>query len=191
MTHAPSEKLTRLFRPEVRALTAYQVPDARGLIKLDAMENPYTWPEALKAAWLETLAKVEVNRYPDPTAAALKARLRDALQVPPTAEILFGNGSDELIQVLLLALARPGAVALAPTPTFVMYELIARWTGVRFVGVPLKPDFALDRAATCSTSATSKQFWRTRPDWWCSMRRTMRSRRRASSIGWCTTTTCW
>jgi histidinol-phosphate aminotransferase len=142
-----NNKIKQLIRPEVRALKAYHVPDARGLIKLDAMENPYAWPEALKSAWLEVLANVEVNRYPDPAAAALKRRTREALGVPSAAELMFGNGSDELIQILLLALARPGAVALAPTPTFVMYEFIARAVGMQFVGVPLKQNFAIDRVA--------------------------------------------
>lgn len=141
------EKVSQLIRPEIQALKSYHVPDARGLIKLDAMENPYPWPEELKPAWLETLRAVSLNRYPDPSAAALKARLRDALAVPAGAALLLGNGSDELIQMILLALARPGAAALAPVPTFAMYQQIAVATGARFVGVPLKSGFAFDRAA--------------------------------------------
>lgn len=147
MTNKLSEKIARLLRTEVQALKAYHVPDASGLIKLDAMENPYAWPESLRTQWLDALNKVEVNRYPDPAGAGLKAHLRNALGVPLNAELLLGNGSDELIQILLLALARPGAVALAPTPTFVMYELIARWVGMQFVGVPLKTNFVFDREA--------------------------------------------
>ncbi|HEY8554677.1 MAG TPA: histidinol-phosphate transaminase [Burkholderiales bacterium] len=139
--------IARLVRPEIQALSSYHVPDARGLIKLDAMENPYPWPEELVPAWLETLRRVALNRYPDPAAAALKARLRIALAVPPEAGLLLGNGSDELIQMILLALARPGATVLAPTPTFVMYQQLAVAVGMRFVGVPLAADFALDRAA--------------------------------------------
>jgi histidinol-phosphate aminotransferase len=68
--------------------------------------------------------------------------------------VLLGNGSDELIQMLILAVARPGAVVLAPEPTFVMYRLIAHWLGVRFVGVPLRADdFGLDRAAMLAAIA--------------------------------------
>lgn len=141
------DQIEKLVRPEIQALKSYHVPDSRGLIKLDAMENPYPWPEALKPAWLEALRRVDLNRYPDPAAAALKQRLREALAVPDDAELLLGNGSDELIQMILLSLARPGAVVLAPTPTFVMYAQIATAVGMRFVGVPLQNDFALDRAA--------------------------------------------
>lgn len=141
-------KIARYIRPEVQALQAYHVPDARGMVKLDAMENPYTWPPAMREAWIAALRDVHLNRYPDPQAPELKARLRAALDVPEDAALLLGNGSDELIQIVLLALARPGACVLAPTPTFVMYEMLALAAGMRFVGVPLcGDDFALDRTA--------------------------------------------
>jgi len=141
------KKIEALIRPEIRALKAYHVPDPTGLIKLDAMENPYTWPEEIKQEWLETLREVTINRYPDPGARALKASLRMVLRIPDGGEIILGNGSDELIQIILMALANPNAVVLAPTPTFVMYEMIATFTGMRFVGVPLMEDFALDLPA--------------------------------------------
>lgn len=136
--------VNRLVRPEIRTLKAYQVPDSSGLIKLDAMENPYALPESLKDAWLKVLREVPINRYPDPSAAKLRAQLRRALDVPAGMEVLLGNGSDELIQLIAMAVARPGSVVLAPTPTFVMYEMIATFVGMKFVGVPLGPDFALD-----------------------------------------------
>jgi histidinol-phosphate aminotransferase len=139
--------IERLIRPEIRALSAYHVPDATGLIKLDAMENPYQLPESLRAEWARVLREVEINRYPDPAATALRSVLHSALAVPQGMALLLGNGSDELIQIVLMSLARPGAVVLAPTPTFVMYGMIASFTGMKFVGVPLGPDFALDRGA--------------------------------------------
>lgn len=142
-----SDLVTRLIRPEIRALKAYHVPDSAGLIKLDAMENPYAWPEGLKAEWLRVLHDVPINRYPDPAANALRARLREALGVPDGMEVVLGNGSDELIQIILMGLARPGATVLAPTPTFVMYEMIASFCGMKFAGVPLGPDFTLDLPA--------------------------------------------
>jgi histidinol-phosphate aminotransferase len=136
--------IERLIRPEIRELRAYHVPDSVGLIKLDAMENPYAWPSAIKDEWLKALRDVAINRYPDPQAMALKGRLREALRIPAGMELLLGNGSDELIQLILLGVARPGSLVLAPTPTFVMYEMIAAFTGMRFAGVPLKENFELD-----------------------------------------------
>lgn len=136
-----------LVREEVLAMKAYPVGDARGLVKLDAMENPYRLPPALAEEMGRVLATVAVNRYPDPAAPALKARLREAMGIPGSLGLLLGNGSDEVIQILSLALARPGAVVLAPEPSFVMYRLIASALGMRYVGVPLRADFTLDEAA--------------------------------------------
>jgi histidinol-phosphate aminotransferase len=138
------ELVDRLIRPKIRALKAYHVPDAAGFIKLDAMENPYAWPESLKQDWLKRLHDVPINRYPDPAAQALRAKLRTALAVPAGMELILGNGSDELILLILLAVAQPEAVVLAPQPTFVMYEMIATFVGMHFVGVPLAADFSLD-----------------------------------------------
>src|SRR5207253_887092 len=94
------DRVNRLVRAEVRALKAYHVPSARGLIKLDAMENPYRWPDALTGAWLEVLRAVELNRYPDPVAHALRAKLHAAWKLPAGMDTILGNGSDELIQII-------------------------------------------------------------------------------------------
>ena len=142
------ERLARLLRPEVRALSAYHVADADGLLKLDAMENPYTWPLELQREWQALLAAVPINRYPDAAAQGLKQSLREAFAVPRDMELLLGNGSDEIIQIIIMAVARPGAVVLAPEPTFVMYRQLALALGVEFAGVPLKAaDFSLDEQA--------------------------------------------
>ncbi|MFN3593163.1 MAG: histidinol-phosphate transaminase [Thiobacillaceae bacterium] len=137
----------QLIRPEILRLAAYHVADARGMVKLDAMENPYHLPSELATELGALLAEAPINRYPDPRAEALRAVLRQAFAIPEDLALLLGNGSDELIQILALALARPGAVLLAVEPSFVMYRLIAEFTGMRYVGVPLTPDFALDEAA--------------------------------------------
>jgi histidinol-phosphate aminotransferase len=136
-----------LVREEIRALKAYHVSPAQGLVKLDAMENPYRLPEPLRREMGERLAQVAVNRYPDPNAPQLRARLREAMGVPEGAEILLGNGSDEILQIISLALAKPGAVALGPEPSFVMYRMSAIAAGMRYVAVPLAADFSLDEAA--------------------------------------------
>lgn len=135
-------------RPEIQEISAYAVPEVGDVLKLDAMENPYPWPdETLRAAWLETLGAVSANRYPDPRARALIKRLRRHTALSDDQQLLLGNGSDELIQLLTLALARPGALVLAPEPTFVMYRMIATFCSLEYVGVPLGPDFELDTAA--------------------------------------------
>ncbi len=151
MKGTTGERVQRLVRPEVRRLNAYHVPDSAGMVKLDAMESPYPWPGDLVEAWLAALGSVTVNRYPDPAAVRLRGRLRAVMGVPAGSEILLGNGSDELIQLILLCLSRPGAKVLAPEPSFVMYRLLALAAGMSFVGVPLREDdFMLDPAAMLS-----------------------------------------
>jgi histidinol-phosphate aminotransferase len=136
-----------LMRPEVLGQPAYAVADAVGLVKLDAMENPYPWPGALEAAWLESLRGIELNRYPDAAAHEVIAVIRAAHGIAETAGCLLGNGSDELIQILVTAVQGSGRPVIAPVPTFVMYEVLARAAGVPFVGVPLDEDFGLDMEA--------------------------------------------
>jgi histidinol-phosphate aminotransferase len=152
MTSA-NDRIKRLVRPEIRALSAYHVPDAGSLIKLDAMENPYHWPEALLEDWFEALRMVELNRYPDPQATALKQELRRRMAVPDSAAVMLGNGSDELIQMIVQAVAVPGRVIMAPEPTFVMYRQIATVCGLEFAGVPLRADFTLDAEALLAEMA--------------------------------------
>ena len=136
-----------LVRPEILALQAYHVPAAEGLIKLDAMENPYTLPPDLAAELGQRLAAVAINRYPHPGSPGLKARLRAALEIPEALEIVLGNGSDEVLQIIAMALSRPGAVVLSVEPAFAMFRLGAVAAGMRYVGVDLRDDFSLDEDA--------------------------------------------
>ncbi len=138
----------RLIRPEILDLHAYHVPDSAGMIKLDAMENPYHLPQFLRDEIASLIVDTQINRYPDPDPYALKEKIRELLALPAGMAVLLGNGSDELIQLLALAVNRPGAVLLSVEPSFVMYKMIATFTGMRYVGVPLKSDFSLDLDAT-------------------------------------------
>lgn len=143
MTPAPGPDLS-VVRDDIRALAAYAVPDATGLVKLDAMENPYPLPPALAADLAGRLSALALNRYPPADPHAFKARLARAAGVPESARLMLGNGSDELIHLVIQACAKPDACVLSPAPSFVMYEMSARFNRCRFVGVALRPDFALD-----------------------------------------------
>lgn len=136
-----------VLRPELLGWNAYHVADSAGLIKLDAMENPYPLPEAVQLELAGALGAASLNRYPDAAARDLVAEMRARLDIPAEASVLLGNGSDELIQILCMAVARPGAVALGVEPSFVMYRVSALAAGVTYASVPLGEGFALDRAA--------------------------------------------
>ena len=135
---------------------AYALQDAAGMVKLDAMENPYTLPAALQVQLGERLGKLAINRYPGARVEDLKAALRRYALVPEGYGLMLGNGSDELISLLAMACDTPapkgsgqqsGGKILAPLPGFVMYAMSAQLQGLQFVGVPLRADFELDEAA--------------------------------------------
>jgi histidinol-phosphate aminotransferase len=121
-------------------------------VKLDANESPFGLGDAMReeltAELAKALADVELHRYPDPEARELRRLLAQDLGVTPE-QILSSNGSDEGIQMLLMAVAGSGVAVAAPVPTFVMYEIGSRVMGLRFVGVPLDDRFDLDGEAFC------------------------------------------
>ncbi|MGR8948129.1 MAG: histidinol-phosphate transaminase [Gammaproteobacteria bacterium] len=145
-----SKTPAELMAPWIRDLKPYSVEDVHGMIKLDAMENPYSFPAELLEPWMMRLEKAQVNRYPDPRASDLKRALAEHLKLPSDADIMVGNGSDELIHMLCLAFNRPGAMVMSPAPSFAVYPLAAKAVNMSYVGVPLDPDsFELDVQAFC------------------------------------------
>ena len=152
MTITPQD----LLRPELANMHAYYVPDSDGFVKLDAMENPYSLPVELREKWASLLKSVELNRYPDPQANDLKQALRTQFSISDKHELIFGNGSDELIQMLALAIAKPDACVLTVTPSFSMYKLISEFIGVRVAEVPLTETFSLQVDKICEAINENK-----------------------------------
>lgn len=150
-----SAAIRPLLRPEIAGLRAYETESAEGLVKLDANENPFPPPPEVMERIGAAAVALELNRYPDPGASALRELLaaRSGWQ---REGILLGNGSDELIQLLLAACGGMNPRLLVPTPTFSMYRHIALTMGWRVEEVPLTASFELDesallgRAAACS-----------------------------------------
>jgi histidinol-phosphate aminotransferase len=140
-------RVRRTIRQDVQGMHAYAIQPSAGLVKLDAMENPFALPPELQRALGERLGRVAINRYPGPRIGELIAALARFVALPEGCKLMLGNGSDELIGLLALACDVPGATVVAPVPGFVMYEMSARLQGLRFVGVPLTPDFELDGPA--------------------------------------------
>jgi histidinol-phosphate aminotransferase len=137
----------RMLRQDILSLHAYHVQPSPGMVKLDAMENPYLLPENIRTEIALAVASAAINRYPDADAQGLKKKIKTVSCLPPEMDVLLGNGSDEIIQLLAMAVARPGATLMSVEPSFVMYKMIATFTGMNYVGVPLTEDFELDLAA--------------------------------------------
>ena len=100
---------SNFIRDDIKALSAYRLADLpEGFIKLDAMESPYhpfaRFPE-LSNEWLRLIAQAPIQLYPNPAACGLQETLRKAFDIPESAAIALGNGSDELIQFMTLLVA--------------------------------------------------------------------------------------
>ncbi|HVJ90401.1 MAG TPA: aminotransferase class I/II-fold pyridoxal phosphate-dependent enzyme, partial [Labilithrix sp.] len=138
-----------LLRPELAELTAYVPHDPPGIrVKLDANEAPPASSPAVRDAVARAVAGVALERYPDPRALRLKEAIARRTGARP-ADLLVGAGSDELIALILTALARPRErnpqpVIVTPSPTFVMYRVSARGHGQKPAEVPLDPSWDLD-----------------------------------------------
>jgi histidinol-phosphate aminotransferase len=142
----------------LRGAAAYHVPQPPNIrAKLDANELSYVVPN-VDAMFAKIAPEVALERYPDPTAAKLRAAVSTQLGVPAD-QIVFGNGSDELIAMLIAAFAAPRtshehgpaharpAAVLYPVPSFVYYRIAAIGRGVEPIEVPLTSRFELDEDA--------------------------------------------
>ncbi len=132
-----------IISKEIFEQSGYIAPEQKGAIKMDANENPFTLQEPLKKRLWEEMGKVNLNRYPEAGAPELRDRFARYYGVNKDM-IMLGNGSDELIQTLCLTLQGKVKGVLVPTPTFVMYKIIAVNTGNKVLEVRLEENFDLD-----------------------------------------------
>ena len=137
----------RFVRQDIQSMHAYAIQESVGMVKLDAMENPFTLSATLQAELGARLGAVAINRYPGSRIDDLKRALAEYIDLPKGNGLMIGNGSDELISLLAMTCDVPGASILAPLPGFVMYAMGAQLQGLSFHGVPLTADFELDEAA--------------------------------------------
>lgn len=135
-----------LIKAELRDLLPYKVDETCCPIKLDANENPYPLPEKLQTKVNQALSDVQLNRYPDPYARELKGEISRWLSLPDDF-LMLGNGSDELIQTILIATSWGSPTVVIPSPTFSMYKITGLAVGHRVVEVPLDDNFDIDADA--------------------------------------------
>jgi len=147
MTTMNTPNPLRFIRQDIQSMHAYAIQDATGMVKLDAMENPFTLSPELQAELGQRLGAVAINRYPGARIDDLKQALARYVDLPEGCSLMLGNGSDELISLLAMACDVPGASILAPLPGFVMYAMGAQLQGLAFHGVPLTANFELDEPA--------------------------------------------
>jgi len=127
--------IRKLVKKQVSAITAYDAKRVPCRIRLDANESPYGFTDVG-----ESIAGIRTNRYPDPEAGTLRRLIAKDLGVNP-GNILFGNGSDELIYFLVTTFGGPVSF---PVPTFSMYGIISHSLGEKTIEVSLDEDFDLE-----------------------------------------------
>jgi histidinol-phosphate aminotransferase len=151
-----SQRIARVIRQDVQSTHGYAIQPSAGLVKLDAMENPFRLPQELQRELGERLGRVAINRYPVQSTVDVVAALSRHVQLSAGCKMMLGNGSDELIDMLSVACHVPRATLLAPDPGFVMYRMSAQLRGLRFVGVPLTAEFELDEPAMLAAIARER-----------------------------------
>ena len=137
---------TNKIKPEVRALRAYALSPDRARVKINQNENPWEAPARIKAETLRRLEERKWSRYPDFTPSSLHTRLAEFSGWQPKG-IIAGNGSNELIQALLMVTVGPGKRVLICEPTFALYRQITTVLGGEVKSLPLTLDLGYDTDA--------------------------------------------
>ncbi|HVN88138.1 MAG TPA: histidinol-phosphate transaminase [Candidatus Binatia bacterium] len=142
------------IRPDIRALHGYapgEQPHDRRYIKLNTNENPYPpSPRVIDA--VRAAVSADLRLYPDPVATVLREKAAEVYGFHPD-QIMAGNGSDDLLAIIVRACAAAGDRVAYPLPTYSLYDTLVAIQGAAAVHVPFAPDFRLPSDALLSTHA--------------------------------------
>jgi histidinol-phosphate aminotransferase len=130
-------------KPRVRALRPYALAPERAAVKLNQNENPFDMPRAVKEETLRRVARRAWSRYPDFVPGSLHERLAGFADWRADG-VVAGNGSNELIQALLMVAVGERRRVLVCEPTFALYRQIATVLGGDVLSIPLAPDLGFD-----------------------------------------------
>ena len=139
-----------VIKPSVRALRAYTLSPHRASVKLNQNENPWDAPARIKEEVLRRFAARKWSRYPDFVPTSLHESLATFADWKPDG-IIAGNGSNELIQALLMVTITQGKTVLISEPTFALYRQITTVLGGEVLSVPLTPSLQYDGEALLKT----------------------------------------
>jgi histidinol-phosphate aminotransferase len=135
-----------IIKPAVRALRAYTLAPHRASVKINQNENPWDAPNEIKEDVLRRFAAREWSRYPDFVPASLHEKLAQFANWKPDG-VIAGNGSNELIQAVLMVAVGPGKRVLISEPTFALYKQVATVLGGEVDTVLLTPQLTYDTGA--------------------------------------------
>ncbi|MCG3119266.1 MAG: Histidinol-phosphate aminotransferase 2 [bacterium] len=150
--------IEKFIKPAVLDLKGYHLDKREHSIKLDQNENPFGFPETLKEKFWQRLRHLDWGRYPDFQMESLVAKIAAYVQLPEE-NIIVGNGSNSLIQALLLVVLSPQDRLIIPEPTFTLYGLTGKMLGAEVVTCQLQPDdfsLPLDQILQASRAPNAK-----------------------------------
>jgi len=130
-------------RPDLQLTEGYHSPQVEAEVRLNTNESPFAPPDAWREEFLAALGDVSFHRYPDRPATELRQAVADLHAVTPD-EVFCANGSNEVLQSLLLAFGGPGRRALVFEPTYALHSHIARIAGTEVVEGARDDDFLVD-----------------------------------------------
>ncbi|MBW4611705.1 MAG: histidinol-phosphate transaminase [Desmonostoc vinosum HA7617-LM4] len=133
------------FRSNVDEMASYvpgeQPKRGTQIIKLNSNENPYP-PSPAALAVLRNIDGEWLRRYPEPYGEEFRQATSKVLGVP-SDWIIVGNGSDELLNLVIRACAEPGRKVVYPMPTYVLYRTLSQMQAAEIVEIPYKEDYSL------------------------------------------------
>ena len=130
-------------KPEILEINSYSVPGLDCSVRLDGNESPFEAGGEILNKISSVITTVDFNRYPDPDSVELKKIISDKYNFPDEG-LLIGNGSDELIQMLIETLTGKSGIVLVPSPTFSMYKLTSLVLNNRVIESELDDNFGLN-----------------------------------------------
>ena len=146
------QSLKKLLRPEVKAISPYhgEADNFEVKINLSGNESPFDLPQEIKDKFKIEFDQHDINRYPELYSERLHQTLADYLsreldQIVSTDEVIAGNGSDEILDMLIRTFVEPGDVVLSQAPTFSMYKYFTELSGGRYEEIPLDEDFKFEK----------------------------------------------
>lgn len=147
--------MKELIKESVMNLKPYKVTKQNYRIKIDANESPYNIFEDIGSLVLSRLSEQDLNRYPDNDAAGLKKTLAEYVGVEEES-ILCGNGSDELLKIIIDTFVDKEDVVVTHSPSFAMYKVMTGIAGGKLIEVQGNEDFSIDINAIISKANKNK-----------------------------------
>jgi histidinol-phosphate aminotransferase len=147
--------LAKLIKEDVRSLKPYAVENIQSEVKLHANESPFPPSKELYDQFITSLKKVQLNRYPDPDSKNLKQSIAKKLDTN-IEQLVIGNGSDEIILLLLQVFCKEGDTIIIPDPTFAMYAIISQSLGIKTTNIPLNSGWDLNASLLLETAEKNK-----------------------------------